>query len=462
MSISSASCLSASSRVRIRLLPVVCAAFFGLLSLPPGAGATIATPNPVVLGTNTTGITEDSGGALDNFATRAGVMPKMAMYYQDWYEGWSTALLDPRIIDPILARGAVPMITWEPRLDSQNPVDQSGYAPARIAAGAYDPYIRRAAREAAAFGQPFFLRFAHEMNGSWYQWGANVDGNTPEDYIAMWRHVVAIFREEGATNVRWVWSPNVYGSGGVKPFAPYYPGNRWVDFVALDGYNWGSTEPPGWQSFAKIFGLSYSALAALTTKPMMIAETASAEAGGDKASWTREILTVLPAQMPRVRALVWFDQDKETDWRIDSSPATNQAFRELAASPLFSGGVSRLLNPTAAEGTGSEPMLRIHNTSAAVGKGAHAVAFVVKSSSRTTRRVTARYALRSGADRGVRAGRGPVTIPAGARTGKFKIWVVGRLAGVSEPQTRHIWVKLYGVNGARLASRFGRATIHYR
>ena len=141
----------------LRLVLLAGAAVAGYLSFTAGAIAAVPPPTPVALGANTTGITEDTSVALENFAARAGVMPKIVMYYQDWNEGWSTALLNPRIIDPILAQGAVPMITWEPLLDTKNPVEQPEYAPTRIAAGVYDSYIRRAAREAAAFGRPFFL-----------------------------------------------------------------------------------------------------------------------------------------------------------------------------------------------------------------------------------------------------------------------------------------------------------------
>ncbi len=314
-----------------------------------GASPSSAAPQPVVLGANTFGITADTGKSLDQFAAEIGRMPRIAMYYRDWNEGWSTALIDPRIIDPILARHAIPMITWEPYLSSGNQVYQPAYSPATIAAGAYDHYIRRAAREAAAFGRPIFIRFAHEMNGSWSPWGAWVDGNTPADYIAMWRHVVSIFRAEGATNVRWVWSPNVYNSENdytsrpVRPFQPYYPGDHWVDFVALDGYNWGSVDGSEWQSFDSVFGSSYDAITKLTNKPLMIAETGSTELGGVKAAWIRAIPGVLRSKMPKVRALIWFNQDKETDWQVDSSPASEVAFRAIAQSPILSGSVSGLL-----------------------------------------------------------------------------------------------------------------------
>ncbi len=295
------------------------------------------------------GMTEDTGQALDRFAAEAGRMPRIAMFYRDWYEGWSTALIEPRFIDPVLARGAVPMITWLPQLASGDPIHQPAYAPATIAAGAYDPFIHRAAQEAAALGQPLLLRLAHEMNGPWNPWGAEVDGNTPAGYTAMWRHVVSIFRAEGATNVRWVWSPNVYGAGAsptgnsALPFERFYPGDRWVDFVGLDGYNWGSLHASGWSSFADVFTSSYDAVTGLTDKPVMISETASTGTGDAKAAWIRAIPRVLRLRMPRVRALIWFDREKETNWRIASSPSSEAAFRRFAQSQLLSGKARDLL-----------------------------------------------------------------------------------------------------------------------
>ena len=69
-----------------------------LLATAGFARAARADAAPVVLGATTTGITEDSGAALDAFAARSGVMPKIAMYYQDWSENWSTALINPRFV----------------------------------------------------------------------------------------------------------------------------------------------------------------------------------------------------------------------------------------------------------------------------------------------------------------------------------------------------------------------------
>jgi hypothetical protein len=48
----------------------------------------------------------------------------------------------------------------------------------------------------------------------------------------------------------------------------------------------------------EIFGYSYDKLAAMAKKPMMIAETASAESGGDKAVWIRKSLLIQAKVIP--------------------------------------------------------------------------------------------------------------------------------------------------------------------
>jgi beta-mannanase len=322
-------------------------ALTALTALMLFAGAALAQASTqIVLGVNTKAINTNTGPSLDEFAQLVGVKPKIAMWYQDWDEDWSTALLNPRFTTPVVERGAVPMVTWEPFLSAEKATDQPAYALATIAAGRYDPYIWRAARETAAYKKAVFIRLAPEMNGSWSSWGAGVDGNTPQSFIAMWRHVVSIFRLAGATNARWVWSPNVHGSASAA-FQQYYPGNSWVDDVGLDGYNNGS-QLGYWQSFTSVFAKSYSELTGLTDKPMMIAETASAEQGGSKAAWIESIPQVIAATMPRVRALIWFDRDKETDWRVNSSASSLAAFQGVVQSGFFSGSLTPLL-----EGSGS-------------------------------------------------------------------------------------------------------------
>jgi beta-mannanase len=182
------------------------------------------------------------------------------------------------------------------------------------------------------------------MNATWYPWGGTVNGNRSEEYVAAWKHVVDIFRAEGAHNVTWVWSPHTV----IQPEDPllaletFYPGDEYVDWVALDGYNWGSIRPAeGWRSFNDIFTESYQRLTSLTQKPVMIAETSSTELGGQKNTWYQEAIEVsLKETFPRIKAVVFFNLNKETDWRINSSPTALTQFRESLGTVPIANGVT--------------------------------------------------------------------------------------------------------------------------
>lgn len=318
-------------RFAVRLFLVV---FLGAaLAHPvtPGTGA----QQPIALGAYIAGAPWDPA-KIDQFASLVGAPPAIVMWYQDWAHAGAREFA-PLKLDAVVARGATPLITWEP-WDYTGGTAQPAFALRAIVGGAHDAYIRQWARDAAAWGQPFYLRFAQEMNADWYPWSPGVNGNTSAEYVASWRHVVDIFRQEGTTNVRWVWSPNVAYPGST-PFAQVYPGDAYVDWVGLDGYNWGTSQSwSRWAALATVFGASYDALTALTSKPLLIAETASAKAGGDKAKWiTQGLLTDLPARFPRVRAVVWFHENKETDWRVNSSSRALAAYRKAAASPTYQG-----------------------------------------------------------------------------------------------------------------------------
>jgi hypothetical protein len=276
---------------------------------------------------------------IDRYAQKVGRRPVIVSRYPNW----SSPPFEAAALNAIWRRGAVPLVTWEP-WDSA----KKGIPLQAIAAGRYDRYVRRSARAAVAWGHPILLRFAHEMNGDWYPWGRR-DGNTPQVYVAAWRHIVELFREAGATNVEWVWAPNAneqagpsislpFVGGGPRhpfPFRQYYPGDRWVDWAGLDGFNWGKGGE--WQSFTDIFGSSYDSLIRLTSRPIIVTETASNERGGDKAAWITSAFRDEIPQFPRIRAVVWFDEAfSGVSARLDSSPAALSAFRSVVSSPRYS------------------------------------------------------------------------------------------------------------------------------
>jgi len=232
------------------------------------------------------------------------------------------------------ASGYIPLVTWEPWKNSV------GVSLDDIVGGVHDAMIRSRAQSSASIGQRFFLRWGHEMNGNWYPWdgfhnGANAAAAAK--YIAAYRHIHDVFVSAGATNVIWVFCPNVDSVPGDawNQWTNYYPGDAYVDWMGFDGYNWGTVQTgSSWRAFTSIAGAIYTGLAD-KAKPILIAETASTELGGDKAAWVAGILPALKTSYPSIKAVVWFHVNKETDWRIDSSAAARTAFVTAAGDAYF-------------------------------------------------------------------------------------------------------------------------------
>ena len=216
-----------------------------------------------------------------------------------------------------------------------------------LAGGAYDSALRTWAVEAKQWGHPFLLRFDWEMNGGWFPWGTNArrsSRTTPADYVAAWRHMHDIFAAAGASNVRWVWCPNTDPQQQMTNLASIYPGNAYVDWTCLDGYN---RDDP-WISFTKLFASTYHRIMRLApAKPMIVGEVASTGRGGSKAAWIKGMFHALPLRFRNIRGLVWYDKyglptdGGATDWPIELS---------RSASVAFSQGLRRVLAKTCPRG----------------------------------------------------------------------------------------------------------------
>jgi mannan endo-1,4-beta-mannosidase len=283
-----------------------------------------------------------------------------------WYEGWSAGNFGEEQGQNLVRLeewGLTPVIAWDP-FDPEGPtIEQPKYKLSNIIRGDFDGYIDSWAAGLAAYGKPVFLNFAHEMNGNWYPWGIGVNGNQPGEFVAAWRHVHDRFTAAGVTNVVWVWTPNEMYPDVPATVEEVYPGDEYVDWFGMNGFNWGTGVywescdcRSSWRPFSEIFDNTYPRLVALADKPIMIGEVASSEVGGDKAAWINAaFLEQVPNLFPKIRAISWFNKiatgldmvepgvveatNSEVDWRVTSSPAALEAFANAVSSAYYQGSL---------------------------------------------------------------------------------------------------------------------------
>ncbi len=242
-------------------------------------------------------------------------------------------------MESIREYGAIPVFSWSSQ-SIPSSLNEPNFQLADVINGSYDSYIREFAEAARNWGHPFFLRFNWEMNGTWFPWSEGVNGNQPGEFVAAWRHVHDIFATVGADNVTWVWCPNVDPDGALHDLGSLYPGDAYVDWTGLDGYNWGlnPANPDRWRSFNELYAATYQRIVASVapSKPMLIGEMGSTEEGGSKASWIEEALTAIPTNYTQIHGLLWFDTyDDGMDWPIETSASSANAFADAIQSPAY-------------------------------------------------------------------------------------------------------------------------------
>jgi len=259
-----------------------------------------------------------------------------------WFADWGHGKVDIAQLRAVAAGGSTPQITWEPWDGTRGTSRQPAYTLASIIRGRHDMYIRSWARDLHRYGGPVQLRFAqemntvvsHETNGAIYPWAEARNGNRPGEYARAWRHVHDIFTAEKATNVHWVWCPV---AGTILP--GQYPGDRYVDIVALSGFNGGTALPwGGWRTFADVFDTPLRSLHRLAPdKPVQISEVGTAQDGGSKPLWIKQMFDYLETHA-WIRSVLWFELSKQTDWRVATSPAAQRT---------FANGIARIPGTTA-------------------------------------------------------------------------------------------------------------------
>lgn len=280
------------------------------------ASTSLPGPPPVVHATlpptvaSYLGVFENSSppdyGPIATFARTVNAQPNLVGYYSGWAQPFATSFARA-----IYVHGVRPFVQ----------IDPTDASISGIAAGVYDGYLRLYADNVREFGHAVVIGFGHEMNAPTYPWGyRHVSSAT---FVAAWRHIVGLFRKEGAENVTWLWTLQADGPG-TGPIASWWPGASYVTWVGIDGYYYTRSD-----TFTKVFGKTIDQVRALTGKPVLLSETAVGPLAGAYFK-----IQDLFAGMRRYNTLglVWFDKKQDDgiyhqDWRIEDDQLAVRAFQ---------------------------------------------------------------------------------------------------------------------------------------
>ena len=261
----------------------------------------------------------------------------------------------------VVSRGAKPLITWMP-YKSDRP---DANILEEIIDGKHDGYVyswldgfKYWLGTYPADQQPkIAIRFAHEFNGTWYPWG-----DKPDALKAAWRHLHALFEQKGVGDaVDWVWCANNVDVDSYNDITQYYPGDDVVDYLSIDGYNWGSNYSfSRWKSFDETFSKQYVKMVDnYPDKPIMLTEVSTAEPhntpdpakgqhGDDsdafesKDLWISNMMTRIKESYPAIKAIVWFNTNKELDWALNLEGNTGlSAYNNAVSDAHFAGSLEK-------------------------------------------------------------------------------------------------------------------------
>jgi mannan endo-1,4-beta-mannosidase len=280
---------------------------------PQTAHASLAPLQASYLGVFSPGAPPSYGG-IASFAQASGRQPNLLGYFSGWAEPFDTSFAET-----LHKHHVIPLVQI-------NPTDATI---ADIPKGTYDGYLRSYAASVRNYRHNVVIGFGQEMNASWYSWGyRNVPAST---FVAAWRHIVTLFRDEGAKNVTWLWTIQVDGPG-TGPIASWWPGASYVDWVGLDGFYYRPTD-----TFTSVFGKTINQVQTLTTRPILLSETA---VGPDTGNVYAKILDLFQGlNKDGLLGLVWFDKDQDAgiyhqDWRLEDNETAQTSFSIGASDEL--------------------------------------------------------------------------------------------------------------------------------
>jgi beta-mannanase len=189
-----------------------------------------------------------------------------------FYNWGSEGIVFPEAkVKTIHSLGIVPFIRMMPRTTfDQGKIDPT-FTLQGIVNGNFDYELRQWADDAKRVGIPIMVEFGTEVNGDWFPWSGVLNGggatrgygdpfypDGPERFRDAYRHIIELFRKEGAGNITWCFHiapPQETGSTATleswNNIKNYYPGDEYIDWIGASIYG-ADTPNTKWKSFTNM------------------------------------------------------------------------------------------------------------------------------------------------------------------------------------------------------------------
>ncbi len=147
-------------------------------------------------------------------------------------------------IEAVYRRGGINTVSWHAR----HPDGGSAWTTKRVVhrlldgGDLHEAFLEKLDQVAAFFlslkgdqGEPIPIIFRpyHEQSGGWFWWGTAT--TSAEEYQQLWRMTVRYLRDKKQVhNLLYCFSPDVFKTE--KEYLKTWPGDEWVDIMALDDY----------------------------------------------------------------------------------------------------------------------------------------------------------------------------------------------------------------------------------
>lgn len=235
------------------------------------------------------------------------------------------------LLDSIYMQKSIPMITWEPWINSfKDEITKGKHVYELIEEGYFDSYITDFAEKLKNLHRPVFLRFAHEFDNPFYPWFISGDDASIK-FKKAWVHTYEIFRNIDASNVIWIWNP--WKSENVSTF---YPGVEYVDWIGVNILNYGQLNQDGkWHEFDDLYKPYHDEFKNLPTTPVMISEFGTLKKDQKQNEWLKNAFVAIENEFKEIKSVIYFTskvdnnipQESKPEYYLDWTIANNQVIK---------------------------------------------------------------------------------------------------------------------------------------